>query len=700
MNASARQDLGLLNLAAAAGLEPTWRDVYGQVRHVEPDVLRRMLEVLGLDCSNPSETDESLRRLQKETHAADQHLVITNNDEAPVFPYSGSAAYTLTLEHGEVHHGMVSQVGPRRASIPRIGQPGYHHLAIGQTQFTVAVAPKHCPSLHELTGRQPASTWGIAAQVYSLHRDAAGSDFTALAMLAREAAATGASAVAISPVHAMFSADPQRYSPYSPSSRMFLNVAYIDPAAVLGAESVRQAVSRLGLESLYPQGAAQGSIDWSVEVPRRLAVLRSLFDLFMKQKPGHLMNRYLAFRREGAEALESHARYEALHADFCAALGPGNGWQDWPAELRDPHGPGVAAYAAQHETDIAFHAFLQWLADRGLSGAQQAAREAGMPVGLIADLAIGTDPRGSHAWSRQGEILVGASVGAPPDLYQRRGQNWGLTAFSPRALRQHAYAAFIHTVRAALAHAGGVRIDHIIGMARMWLIPAGADAADGVYLRYSLDDMLRLTALEAWRHKAIVVGENLGTVPAGFDQKLHQTGILGTSVLWFERDKGGEFAPPARWSTRAMATPTTHDLPTVAGWWRGRDVEWRQRLGQTRGRQVNQEWNQRQLEKKALWRALCRAGCVSSSDMGSPETVPHAEILSFVAKTPAPLFIVSLEDLLGIEEQPNFPGSSADDGTSPHPNWRQPLPVPVERLFDEPRVQRNIAAIKRARAQS
>lgn len=697
MNASVRDDPALLQLALAAGLEPIWQDVHGQMQHVAPDILRRMLGVIGLDCSTPAQIEESLHRVQLEARVADQHLIITNNDEAPVFPYSGSAAYTLTLEHGDVHHGMVSQVGPRRASIPRIGQPGYHQLAIGETRFTVAVAPKHCPSLHDLTGKQQERTWGVAAQVYSLHRHAAGGDFTALALLAREAAAAGASAVAISPVHAMFSADPQRYSPYSPSSRLFLNTAYIDPGAVLGSDLLSQAVSRLGAASAYAQAMPGVPIDWSSEVPRRLAVLRNVFDLFMKQRPGHLMNRFLAFRRDGAEALESHARYEALHADFAATLGPGNGWQDWPAELRDPHGAGVAAYAAGRAADIGFHAFLQWLAARGLSGAQQAAREAGMPVGLIADLAIGTDPRGSHAWSRQKEILVGASVGAPPDLYQRQGQNWGLTAFSPRALRRHAYAAFIDTVRAALAHAGGVRIDHIIGMARMWLIPAGADAADGVYLRYSLDDMLRLTTLEAWRHKAIVVGENLGTVPAGFNQRLHQTGILGTSVLWFERDAAGGFTPPARWSPRAMATPSTHDLPTVAGWWRGRDVEWRQRLGQTRGRQINQEWTQRHTEKKALWRALCQAGCVSSSDANPPELVPHGEILSFVAKAPAPLLMVSLEDLLGVVEQPNLPGSSADDGTSPHPNWRQPLPVPVERIFDEPLVQHNIKAIKQAR---
>src|SRR5690606_3671543 len=195
------------------------------------------------------------------------------------------------------------------------------------------------------------------------------------------------------------------------------------------------------------------------------ALLRHLYDRFRRQGADALVERYMAFRRQGGEALESHARYEALHAHHQAALGPASGWQDWPAQLHDPLGRGVQAYAAQHEADIGFHVFLQWLADEGLRHVQDSAHAAGMSIGLITDLAIGTDPRGSHAWSRQGEMLGGVSVGAPPDLYQPQGQYWSLTALSPRALRQNGYIAFLETLRAALRHAGGVRIDHILGLA-------------------------------------------------------------------------------------------------------------------------------------------------------------------------------------------------------------------------------------------
>jgi 4-alpha-glucanotransferase len=409
-----------------------------------------------------------------------------------------------------------------------------------------------------------------------------------------------------------------------------------------------------------------------------------------------------------------------LHAHHLAQLGPASGWRDWPVHLHDPRGEGVRNYATQHEAEVSFHAFLQWMADAGLQHAQKSAREAGMSVGLIADLAIGTDARGSHAWSRQGEMLEGVSVGAPPDLFQAEGQNWGLTAFSPRALRQNAYAAFIETVRAVLAHAGGVRIDHILGMSRMWLVPPGASAADGVYLHYPMQDMLRLLVLEAWRHKALVVGENLGTVPEGFNDQLEHKGILGTSVLWFERSPAtrrepdaqagkelqsgiddmesaegdsvdaAAFLPPAQWPAWTMATPTTHDLPTIRGWWSGRDLEWR-----GSGKPDAQEASARQRDKTALWQALQDAGCVSAKDR-PPEHAPREAVLSYVSKTPSPIVIVSLEDLLGLLEQPNLPGSDSHSG-SPHPNWIQCLPAGVDEIFNNAEVASGIAAIKRAR---
>ncbi len=747
MTDTRRPDSNLLRLAIAAGLAPSWRDVRGQTREVDESVLRNMLDTLGLACSGPQQIAGSLAQLRDEASPDHGMMLTTSVNETLVFNYTGSLVYTLMLEGGKQYIGRAAHAGPDSVSLPGIEQPGYHQLIIGDLQLTVAVAPKRCPLPLSAAARKTGRAWGVAAQVYSLRPSRArdtggilkgvtdeslapiwpgwerGGDFGLLATLARGAAQLGANAVAISPVHAMFSADPQRYSPYAPSSRLFLNTAYIQPSIVLGDDAVRRAVQQMGETGAH--GAADVDLlDWPRILPRRMALLRCLFEDFRLHGPAEHVRSWKEYRQQGGEALESHARYEALHAHHLAKLGPASGWQDWAAHLHDPQGQGVKAYAEQHEAEISFHVFLQWLAHRGLQFAQRSARDAGMSVGLIADLAIGTDARGSHAWSRQGEMLAGVSVGAPPDLFQPDGQSWGLTAFSPRALRRNAYAAFIETLRAVLAHAGGIRIDHIIGMARMWLVPPGAGPADGVYLHYPMEDMLRLLVLEAWRHKALVVGENLGTVPEGFDDKLEHKGILGTSVLWFERtpatpsepdaqggrevSKDGDnmdsplvdstaaaaFLPPAQWPAWTMATPTTHDLPTIRGWWTGRDLEWRARNSAS-GDPDPQEAATRQRDKMALWQALQDADCVKKG-AHLPADAPRVAVLSYVSKTPSPIVIVSMEDLLGLTEQPNLPGSDGGPG-SPHPNWTQCLPAGVNEIFDNVEVTSGIAAIKQAR---
>lgn len=715
----------LRHLASAAGLVCVWQDVHGQTHHVQEPVLRSLLNALGLPCNSPAQMDESLHQLALEKQCASGRLVIADLDQMPIFQYTGPMTYQITLEGGERRSGTARQTGPNEIRIPAVHRAGYHSVIIGDTPFNVAVAPKRCVSIGGLTGGRSARAWGIAAQVYSLrHSDrsahigaaqdwpgrSAGGDFSALATLAREAGRCGASALAISPVHAMFSSDPLRCSPYSPSSRLFLNVAYIDPAIVLGQEAVQSALGDIAAGARSPASPFASIQGWPQVLSARLAVLRRLFDIFLARAPAALAHEFKAFRRQGGQALENHGLYEVLHAHHLPVLGSESGWRDWSSDMHNPAGPVVAAYASLHEREVCFHIFLQWLADRGMQFAQKSAQEAGMAIGLITDLAIGTDPRGSHAWSRQDEMLGTVSVGAPPDLHQPHGQDWGLTAFSPRALRHNAYSAYIETLRAVLSRAGGVRIDHILGLARLWLIPPGANAADGVYLRYPLNDMLRLLTLEAWRRNAIVIGENLGTVPQGFNRKLEEKGILGTNVLWFEREAGGEaadslgdrrapapgFTAPARWAPLAMATATTHDLPTINGWWGGRDLQWREQLGQFPAAEATQRAKVRMQDKTALWRALREAGCVSDTRRGPPDSAPRDAILTFVASTPSALFMVSMEDLLGLTEQPNLPGAS-NASLSSHPNWVQSLPVGVEDIFLDPGVRRTIAALRSAR---
>jgi 4-alpha-glucanotransferase len=689
-------DTALLALADAAGLIIDWRDAHGRSHSVSPDALRAVLTALGWPCATPRDVADSIARLQQAESVSRAPLLHTADAGRPV-PLRWlhvEQPFTLRQEDGAVVAGSARYDARGIVSLPTIETPGYHLLRIGEAELTLAVAPDRCfgvADVHDI-GTSP---WALATQLYALRGKDAGApgaaalgDFSALAQCCRTAARHGAAAMAVSPVHAGFTADPTRYSPYSPSSRLFLNPLYADPAEVFGPHAVASALVALGLREAWRSLDASPLVEWPAAGAIKTAVMRHLFDRRASLMTPAQTADFHAFRERLGEGLEDHARFEALHASLSRqdhALGD---WRHWPEALRNPYSSGVAAFATAHAEDVTFHIFLQWLAQRGLAAAQAAARDAGMPIGLISDLAIGADPGGSHAWSRQQDIVGGVSVGAPPDQLNAFGQNWGLTAFSPHGLRDNGYRAFIEMLRAAMAHAGGVRLDHVLGLLRLWLIPEGAAPTDGAYVRFPFDDLLRLIALESWRHRAIVIGENLGTVPDGFNARLAQRGVLGINVLWFERE-GEAFLPPGRWSPDAVATTATHDLPTVAGWWQGHDLAWRARLGLLETSTAEAD-AARARERAALWQAFVQAGVADSAAPAETEPVVDAA-LAFVAKTPAALKVVPVEDLLGLVEQPNLPGT-----VSGHPNWQRRLPADSDSLFDRADVAQRAASLDAA----
>ncbi|MDB5966332.1 MAG: malQ, partial [Polaromonas sp.] len=576
-------------------------------------------------------------------------------------------------------------------------EAGYHRLEADGVETTLAVAPRRCFSVADALqgkGRAPNEpTWGMASQLYSLRRDGDGGlgNYTSLELLARSAAASGASALAISPVHAMFSADPRRFSPYGPSSRLFFNVLHIDPARVAGVAAMQEVCTASGLQERMNRLEGAALVDWPEVAATRLSILRALFDRW-RAAPAPGFSEFCASR---GRALEDHARFEALDAWLRRdpAVQARGDWRRWPASYRDPRGPAVEAFANAHVDDVDFHKFLQWLADSGCEGVQAAALEGGMAVGVVADLAVGADPGGSQAWGLQQSMLQGLTVGAPPDLLSRQGQGWGLGAFSPLALQTQGFEPWLAMLRANMRHSGGIRIDHVLGLKRLWLVPDGLPASSGAYLHYPFDDLLRLTALESARHGAIVVGEDLGTVPEGFSETLADACVLGIRVLWFQQDKGRFLAPHA-WPRGAMATTSTHDLATVRGWWAGRDIDWRDRMGLLGDQDAAGKHRlARNSDRTALWEALQLAGCAGSGEL--PEVAPVASILEFMGQTPAPLVMVPLEDAFAMAEQPNLPGT-----VDTHPNWQQRLPDDPVRMLQAPEVQQRIDALKRGRAQS
>ncbi|HDZ56084.1 MAG TPA: 4-alpha-glucanotransferase [Pseudomonas xinjiangensis] len=680
-------DALLTRLAKAAGINIDWIDAFDNPQTVTPQTQRAILEQLGFAAQTEEQIQTSLRQLEQDNSGTSAPL-ITHDQNKPLClspRFKPGSAYRLTLESGETQNGHLDE----SATLGPVVDCGYHLLTIDNEHVTLAVAPLACPSVDDLTGEQNARIWGLTAQLYSLRRPGDGGlgDTGALELLVHQAAEHGADAVAISPVHAMFTADTSNYSPYSPSSRMFFNILHSAPGQILGDQALADAVSQSGLQAEMKRLEELDLVDWPAASAVRIKLLRQLHESFIGQGgPQH--EDFVAFTAAGGTALAQHCRFEALHAFMLSDGQPGD-WRQWPQEFRDPESPAVERFATEHQSEVDFHCFAQWLITRSLQRAQKAACDAGMRVGLIADLAVGAHGSGSQTWTRQSEFLPAISVGAPPDILNGNGQNWGISAFSPSGLKANGFRAFIEMLRANLAYAGGIRIDHVMGLKRLWVMPQGASPQDGAYLDYPFEDQLRLLALEAWRHKALVVGEDLGTVPSGMREELARRNILGMRVLLFEQDKG-VFIPSADWPQDALATTTTHDLPSITGWYEGRDIDWRLEAGHRSAEQTEDDRPLREEEKAALTAALRKDGRLYGNQPGPAERLMAS--IEFVGSTPAPLVLLPLEDALGSVEQPNLPGPGAD-----HPNWRRRWTADAAIMLSEPSVEDRLERLASAR---
>lgn len=690
----------LHSLAQAAGISYQWRDHRGELKVVAPEVLRAVLQSLELPAASASECNDSLDLIRSNEQRKIPSLITGRSDQQLMLPFAMQQQLAtddvvqLRDDNGKTLSIRLQRGASGGTCIPSGTPPGYYTLEAGSVQANLAIAPSQCHPVSELTHHP--HNFGIAAQIYSLRSSGDGGigNFSALEQFACECAKAGAQAVAMSPVHALFSADETRYSPYAPSSRLFLNALYIDPAAVLGRDLVNGCIQHGGLEQELNKLEQATLIDWPSAARAKLTLLRCIWKEHgagLMSGQGNFGHAFSQFREAGGVLLEQHAIFEAIHGQRFGADPTHWHWRTWPESLQNPSNSAVKRFAEENRDEVGFHAFLQWLAAEGLLRAQHNGREAGLGIGLIADLAIGTDSGGSHAWSRQSDMLNGLSVGAPPDLINHSGQNWGLTTFSPRALAAHDYQPFLEMLRASLRFAGGLRIDHVLGLRRLWLIPEGAKATEGAYLSFPQTDLLNLTALESWRHDAIIIGEDLGTVPEGFREEISDVGVLGMQVLWFEKE-GGLFIDPSRWRHGAMATTTTHDLPTVAGWWQAKDIEWSKKLDRfEEGKTYQSELRARADERKALWAAFDYAGVSHGEQPASdkPGSVIDSAI-EFVASSPSPLTLIPVEDIIGLDEQPNLPGTIGE-----HPNWCRRLPAAVSDILRNSEAKNRLSILRR-----
>ncbi|HVA28943.1 MAG TPA: 4-alpha-glucanotransferase [Candidatus Baltobacteraceae bacterium] len=606
-------------LLAYARIDVEYADAFGKATRTTREGRVGILRALGYDAWD----DASAQRALDDTLERDRE-----RDLAPVYVVPQDDLARLP--------------GAVRESLDPGIELGYWDVetAAGRTRVIVTPRAAYVPDAFG------SPRWGYAAQLYSVRsqRNWGIGDFSDLARLATIARAEGASVLALNPLHQGHLTNPASASPYAPLSRRFLNALYIDVDAA--AERCGVAIDRPDLEGLRRSPL----IDYRGVAFVKMQALEAIFAAGTRRD----VLRAFAQRDPGLRAM---ACYEAIMEREVARDAEVYGWMQWPQELRDCHSPAVAAFAREHARRLEFFIFLQWLADEQLAQAARAA--SAMEIGLYRDLAVGVDLASVDVWADPDAYALGLSVGAPPDPLNADGQNWGLPPFHPQRLAERAYEPFVTLLRANMRHAGALRIDHIMGLKRLFCVAREHPQAGGAYVNFDFEAMLGIVALESRRHDCMVVGEDLGTVPDGFRERIGSARIFACRVLYFERENDGAFCAPEAYAREAVASTGTHDLPTLAGFWAQADPQTRERL------------------LEALRRARVLAEVANPSDLTLTELL--VATYRYLGRSRSDLVLVQLEDALGSHDQVNVPGTVDEQ-----PNWQRKVSEPLESLEQHP----------------
>jgi 4-alpha-glucanotransferase len=625
--------MDLYSQARTLGILTQFVDGQGQTRVTDEAALKIIIDAL------PART---------ERHLVDGSVVIrpgeasqTDLSTAAKLPLRWAiAAGSRIIGEGEadsrtIHWPQALPVGAYRLHLTDAGSRS--------EDVPLIVAPKAYPGDFD-------RTWLIAVQLYGVRsaRNWGMGDFTDLKNLIELASRLGADGVGLNPLHALFDDRPTDCSPYAPNSRMFLNALYIDVEAIpeYRGSPDREALTRLR-QSDHVDYAGVGELKWRA--------LRSAFENFKTNATAERRQRFEQFRNERGALLSHFACFEALRHRL---TGP---WWEWPAEWRQPDEERCAALRnGPDRSEIEFVEFVQWTADRQLAACKALADKRGMRVGLYLDVAVGVQSDGFDAWNEQEAISRHLAVGAPPDPLNTLGQNWGLAGFNAAGLEIKSFGPFREMLRASMRHAGAIRLDHVLGLKRLYLVPHGFPARNGAYVQMPLDALFAVTALESVAQKCVVIGEDLGTVPEGFREQMIEWGIWSYLVVMFQRDDNGRFHDSDDYLKNALVTFNTHDLSTYAGWRSFGDLKLKRSINVDPGESDQARWD----ALGALDEVL-RLHRIHRNDFYS--------VARFIAGTPSRLMAISLEDLLGVVDQPNIPGT-----VNEHPNWRQRLPIAVE----------------------
>lgn len=665
----------LSTLAARLDIAPGYHDLQGEYHAASEDTLQSLIAAMGLACGSEAEERQSLTLLD----ALDARLppCIVRAAGSPreiALPASLPERWTISLEQGDT---LPATALAQRLILPAL-PAGYHRLASddGTVQTRLIIAPPQC--YQPPFAAQGGKTWGVSAQLYSVRTrsDWGMGDFTGLRKLIDWTARHGGGAVGINPLHALPLTDPAAASPYSPVSREFFNPLYLDVPAIEDFAECRPA--REEFASTHFQTRLRWLRQQELTHYPDIAALKwpLLQRLYQHFRAAHLDQAdrrgqaFRAFQSQGGETLFRYTLYCALQAHFHHLDASASGWRDWPLAYQDFHHAAVAAFAREHSSEVEFYQYLQWQCEIQLSSVGKLAWDRQMKIGLYGDLAVGAHPSGADTWIEPACFARGASIGAPPDAFAPQGQDWGLPPWIPQQLKAAGYAPFIRMLRANMRFTGALRIDHIMGLYRLFWVPAGMTAADGAYVHYAHEDLFAILALESQRNACLIVGEDLGTVPDEVRALMSRFGLFSTRLMMFEKHWDGAFKPPRAYPAAAVASFGSHDTPTLNGYWNGRDLEWRH------GAEINtfdHVLSQRMLEKQRLLEALSAHDCHPPLEAETPSAELAASVHAYLAKTPAALVLASAEDLMDMHEAPNIPGTIDE-----HPNWQRRLSLDLE----------------------
>ncbi|HKW79995.1 MAG TPA: 4-alpha-glucanotransferase [Casimicrobiaceae bacterium] len=682
------------------GIASRYEDAWGTIRPTPDRTRLALLQAMGIATDEaapdqpPAAPDAGALLPPVVVAAEGAACVALPCREAQRLP--ATLSWRIDLETGDELTGSIASATATAGDDGRLALPipapaaGYHRLSIRDAatgaplaSIRLIVAPARCYLPPELAGG--ARIWGLALQLYALrsHRNWGIGDFTDLIHAIDAAAADGADIVGVNPLHALFPARPELASPYSPSNRTALNVLYLDVEAIADFAHCRAARSQVYRPAFQRELAslrAADHVDYALVARLKLEILEMLYADFRRRElgatPGERGRAFRDYQRERGPALELHGLFDALQEHVAASTGRRGGWQVWPEEYRRPSPAQRDRLSRRHAERAEYFEYLQWQAEIQLAGACERARARGMIVGLYADLAVGADAGGAETWSNDAVYAPDVHIGAPPDDFNLQGQDWGLPPPLPDRLRATGYEPFIAVLRTAMRHAGALRIDHVMALMRLFWVPSGSPAIDGAYVAYPFADLLGIIALESQRNRCMVIGEDLGTIGPGVRTTLAAAAVLSYRPLYFERTAHGDFAPPEAYPSQSLVTVGTHDLPTLAGFWTGRDIAVRSALHLYPGTEVRDaQLVARTRDRTRLVAALDRAGVLATRISPHRLTVDlMLAVHRFVARTPAMLMAVQLEDVFGQGVQANLPSTTE----AQYPNWRRKLAVPVE----------------------